>query len=84
LPGDRPRSTEGGLSITHEPQILPAAAEVVSLNKEAERVELSVDDRIKLDDQRLRKWMVIGFIGTFVVCDVLTLVGSPGWVGWIR
>jgi len=51
---------------------------VVSLNKEAVRVELSVDDRIKLDDQRLRKWMAIGFVATFIVGDILTLGALAG------
>jgi hypothetical protein len=91
LPGDHLPTGKDGASATQKLQTNPAsvalgpvsarAEVVVSLNKEAVRVELSVDDRIKLDDQRLRKWMAIGFVATFIVGDILTL-GALAGLGW--
>lgn len=52
----------------------------VSLEKEAERFGLSVDDQIKLGDQDLRKWMTVGFVLAVIVGDVITL-GALAWLG---
>jgi hypothetical protein len=82
LPGDC--QPGGAVAPTHPESNKAAAAPVapavtangtatLSLNQEAARVGLSVDDRIKLDDQRLRRGMTIGLIWTFIVGDVFTL-----------
>jgi CRISPR/Cas system-associated protein Csm6 len=46
----------------------------VSLEKEAEREQLSVDDRIKLDDQNLRQGVADRVMRTFVRANAVTLV----------
>jgi len=55
------------------PSVTANATATVSLNQEAERVGLSVDDRIKLDDQSLRRSLTIGLVWTFIVGDLFTL-----------
>jgi hypothetical protein len=52
--------------------------ETVSLEREADRERLSVDDQIRLGDQSLRRWMVIGFVLTCIIGDLLTL-GAIAW-----
>ena len=61
---------------------ISATGEVLSLEKEAERERLFVDDRIKLDDQKLRSRTTIGFVGVFIIGDVLTLA-ALAYLGWL-
>lgn len=48
-------------------------AEVVSLDKEAVRERLSVDDEIKLGDAQLRQWMTNRVVRAFGLANGVTL-----------
>jgi hypothetical protein len=73
LPGDRPPPIEGRRNVTLEPATLAATAELVSLDKEAEREKLSVADHVALQDADLRKWMADQVVPAFVRANGLTL-----------
>ena len=58
----------GQISITGQPP-----PTVISLDKEAERVRLSVTDQIALQDADLRKWMADRVVPAFLKANGLTL-----------
>jgi hypothetical protein len=83
LPGARPGTTNPESNEACGAPVIPAmmakGTATLSLSQEAERVGLSVDDRIKLDDQSLRRGMTIGLVWTFIVGDLFTLC-ALGWL----
>ena len=63
-------------------QVLVATGHVVSLDREADRVGLSVDDEIRRDEQRLRRMMVYGFVAMILIGDVFAFT-ALGWFSWL-
>jgi hypothetical protein len=51
-----------------------AHGEIISLEKEAQRVGASVDDQIKLGDYELRKWMATRIVWTFVGGNIIAVI----------
>jgi len=82
LPGDRPPPSEGAPNIAPEPRTAFATGTLsatstltaVSLEKEADRVGVSVDDRVKLSDAGMRRWMASRVVRVFVQANCVTLV----------
>ena len=74
-PVDITRSSPAGqISITGHPPT------VISLDKEAERVRLSVTDQIALQDADLRKWMADLVVPAFLKANGLTLAAVAALV----
>jgi hypothetical protein len=74
LPGDRLPPIEGGLAQTGEAGTLSATGQMVSLENEAKREGLSVDDEIKREDANLRQWMARCIVWTFIGSTIVTLL----------
>jgi hypothetical protein len=70
------------LSITEEAAALGATAEVVRLDREADRVGLTVPDQIALQDADLRRWMARRIIWVFIAANIVTLLAMAGLV-WL-
>jgi hypothetical protein len=61
------------VNVTQKPDTLVATGAVLSLNREAERVGLSVADESALGDHQPRQWMARRIVWTFVVANAVTL-----------
>lgn len=72
----------GALNVTLPPPTLVAAATVVSLDREADRVGLSVADQIALQDADMRRWMARRVMRTFIIANFVTLIVLAGLV-WL-
>jgi hypothetical protein len=74
LPGDRLPPIEGQANIIADDATFSAKAEVLSLQKEADRVGYTVDEQIKRSDARLRRWMATRVVRVFVQANCVTLI----------
>jgi hypothetical protein len=72
LPGEHLPLIEGRANVGLEP-MTPQALGTVSLNREAERERLSVDDQIKQRDAELREWMANRVVPSFLWANGLIL-----------
>jgi hypothetical protein len=71
----------GTIAITGYPPTITGAVPV-DLEKEADRVGVSVADHVALQDANLRQSMARGILGTFIGANLVTLAGLS-YLAWL-